>query len=590
MADIPKETKPLIRFWNGWLKAEMPALAFAMLMMIIIALATSAYTPMLAGMIKSLSILSEHPNRIIIWNINASHFAYNGPFIIIIISLIHAIGIYLSTVATNRVALNATTNLQNDFFAKLLTLDYSRISKEQSGAFSSRFLNDINSIREAILKVANSMVRDLLIVIGVIGVMLWLDWQLTIVTLVILPIAIIPINNIGTKLRKAANRAQSQAGQLSGVIEESLGGIRLVKTYNLEKKEALRVADSLIERRRLLFKTIEQRGRIEPILQLLGGFAIAGVFAFASYRIIDGQSDVGTLAGFISGLLQLSTSVRSLGNMNSVLQEGIAGLLRFYEVFDENPQILNSKNPIALKNVKGQIIFENVDFEIDGTQILKNINFTADVGKTIAFVGLSGAGKSSIINLVPRLFDVTNGRILIDNIDIKNIDINELRGAISLVSQDAILFETTIAKNICFGIENKTEEDIINALKLASCDFVFELENSIHTMVEPRGGNFSGGQKQRLALARAILRDAPVLLLDEPTSALDSETEAKIAISLEKFCENRTTLVVAHRISTISKADKIIVMANGEIIESGTHNELMEKNGQFAELARLQTK
>lgn len=583
-----QEKKPLLRFWRNWLAKQKGILAFSALMMIIVAISTTAQSFLVGVIIDALAAIYETPHKIIRFGFDAKAIATYGPFVIIAASLGRGIGWYTSNYATNIAAMRATTDLQNDLFAKVLTLDYSRIIKEQSGAFSARFLNDINSIREAVLKVANSLVREAFTLIGVLIAMLIADWQLALVTFFILPIAYYPVDMIGRKIRKSAGQAQEQASQLSGVIEESLGGIRLVKTYSLEDAETKRVGKSLAERMILLLKIIEQRGRLLPILEILGGIAIASVLSFAAYRIANGQSSVGNLMTFIVALLGASASLRSFGDMNNQLQEGISGLHRFYEIFDEEPSIKSPENPIHLKRAKGEIQFENVDFSIGEKQILNNINFKAEIGRTIALVGLSGAGKSSIINLVPRLFDVDKGKITLDGIDIRDLDLFDLRGQIALVSQDAILFENTIAQNVCFGAGNKSDEEITKALKDAACDFVFDLPNNIHAMVAPKGSNFSGGQKQRLALARAILRDAPIILLDEPTSALDSETEAKIAHSLAIFCKNRTTLVVAHRLSTIANSDKILVMSKGEIIETGTHDELLKQNGQYAELAKLQ--
>ena len=484
--------------------------------------------------------------------------------------------------------MRATTDLQNDLFAKVLTLDYARITREQSGAFSARFLNDINAIREAVLKVTNSLVKESFTLIFMVGMMLYMDWQLALVTLFILPLAYLPVDMIGRKIRKSASHAQEQASHLSGVIEESLGGIRLVKTYSLEKSEAKRVENALVARMKLMLRMIEQRGRLLPILESMGGIAVAAVIAFAAYRISQGQSTVGNLMAFIASLLNASASLRSFGDMNNQLQEGISGLHRFYEILDEEPSIKDAPNPIHIERAKGDIKFENVDFSIGETKILNNISFNAEVGKTIAFVGASGAGKSSIINLIPRLFDVSGGAIYLDGNDIRQIELKNLRDQIALVSQDAILFETTIAQNVCFGAGQKSDKEIIEALKQAACDFVLELPDGINSHVAPKGSNFSGGQRQRLALARAILRNAPILMLDEPTSALDSENEAKIQISLNEFCKNRTTLVVAHRLSTVANADKILVMANGEIVETGTHNELLEMGGIYSDLAKLQ--
>lgn len=587
MADA-KQNKPLLRFWRNWLGKQKAILAFAAIMMIIVAFAVSAQSFMVGFVIDALANLGTNPDKIIKFGFSAKQIAFYGPIAVVIISLLRGIGWYTSNIATNIASMRATTDLQNDLFSKILTLDYARITREQSGAFSARFLNDINAIREAVLKVTNSLVKESFTLIFMVGMMLYMDWQLALVTLFILPLAYLPVDMIGRKIRKSASVAQEQASHLSGVIEESLGGIRLVKTYSLEKSEASRVENALLARMKLMLRMIEQRGRLLPILESMGGIAVAAVIAFAAYRISQGQSTVGNLMAFIASLLNASASLRSFGDMNNQLQEGISGLHRFYEILDEEPSIKDTPNPINIERAKGDIKFENVDFAIGETKILNSISFNAEVGKTIAFVGASGAGKSSIINLIPRLFDVTGGTIYLDGIDIRQIELKNLRDHIALVSQDAILFETTIAQNVCFGAGQKTDEEIISALKQAACDFVFELPDGINSHVAPKGSNFSGGQRQRLALARAILRNAPILMLDEPTSALDSENEAKIQISLNEFCKNRTTLVVAHRLSTVANADKILVMANGEIVETGTHNELLAKGGIYSDLAKLQ--
>lgn len=583
-----KQSKPIMRFWRTWLSKQKAILAFAAIMMVIVAFAVSAQSFMVGFVIDALANLGTNPDKIIKFGFSAKQIAFYGPIAVVIISLLRGIGWYTSNVATNIASMRATTDLQNDLFAKVLTLDYARITREQSGAFSARFLNDINAIREAVLKVTNSLVKESFTLIFMVGMMLYMDWQLAMVTLFILPLAYLPVDMIGRKIRKSASHAQEQASHLSGVIEESLGGIRLVKTYSLEKSEAKRVENALIARMKLMLRMIEQRGRLLPILESMGGIAVAAVIAFAAYRISQGQSTVGNLMAFIASLLNASASLRSFGDMNNQLQEGISGLHRFYEILDEEPSIKDAPNPIHIERAKGEIEFKNVDFSIGETKILNNISFNAEVGKTIAFVGASGAGKSSIINLIPRLFDVSGGAIYLDGNDIRQIELKNLRDQIALVSQDAILFETTIAQNVCFGAGQKGEKEIIDALKQAACDFVFELPEGINSHVAPKGSNFSGGQRQRLALARAILRNAPILMLDEPTSALDSENEAKIQISLNEFCKNRTTLVVAHRLSTVANADKILVMANGEIVETGTHNELLAKGGIYSDLAKLQ--
>jgi ATP-binding cassette, subfamily B, bacterial MsbA len=582
-----KSNSLLKRFWSGWLKPYQGTLVIATLLMVVVAAMSASYPWLFGRIIDALSALATKVQ--IEGPVSAGQIAVYGPFALVLAALVKSIALYGSTVLTNRAALASTTKLQHDLFAKLLSLDFARLSGEASGAFAARFLNDVNAVREAVLRAANSFFRDALTLIGVIGVMLWSDWQLALVTLVILPLAIGPVAAIGARLRKTATKAQEQAGELSGVVEESLGGARLVKTYGLEASETARVGKALDTRMGLLLHMAEQKGRVDPILEVLGGVAIAGVFGFAGYRIAQGASTVGDLFAFIAALLTAAQSIRSLGGLNTVLQEGIAGLERFFSVLDEVPGIADMGDVKALPKGLGEVTFDAVSFAWpSGVTALKDVNFTAKPGQTVALVGPSGAGKSTILNLVPRLFDPASGRILVDGTDTASVTLASLRANIALVSQDATLFDASIAENVAMGLPTASRDAIKSALAAAACDFVDRLEIGMDTMVGPRGSRLSGGERQRLSLARAILRDAQILLLDEPTSALDSESEARIQEALDRFAANRTTIVVAHRLSTVRGADTILVFDKGAIIERGTHDELIAQGGLYRDLAALQ--
>jgi subfamily B ATP-binding cassette protein MsbA len=584
--------KLIKRFWSGWLIPHAGVLWIATLLMAVVAAASASYPWLFGQVIDALAKLgagsSPQAGGSSDW-LTPAAMATIGPLAIIAATMIKAVALYASTVLTNRVALAATTRLQQDLFAKLLALDFARLSSEQSGAFSARFLNDINAVREAVLRAANSLVRDVLTLVGVVGVMLMGDWQLALVCLVILPLAIGPVSMIGARLRKTAARAQHQAADLAGVVEESLGGIRLVKTYGLEKAESMRVGAALSTRMSLLLKMAEQKGRVDPILEVLGGFAIAGVFAFAGFRITQGAASVGTLTAFIASLLLAAQSIRSLGGLNSVLQEGLSALERFFTVLDEVPGIADRRQSFALSRGPGRVEFQNVGFNWpNGTVGLDNISFTAEPGQTLALVGPSGSGKSTILNLIPRLFDPSAGRVLIDGQDISQATLASLRQHIALVSQDATLFDATIADNVAMGLPDADEAVIAAALSAAACDFVERLSDGVASQVGPRGSRLSGGERQRLSLARAIVRDSPILLLDEPTSALDSDSEARVQEALDRFAATRTTIVVAHRLSTVRRANRILVLNQGRIVEAGTHDQLIAESGLYAQLAALQ--
>jgi subfamily B ATP-binding cassette protein MsbA len=580
------------RFWSVWLTPHTGVLWVATLLMAVVAAASASYPWLFGQVIDALAKLSAGARQVADgtpkWPAPTA-IATIGPLAIIAATMIKGIALYASTVLTNRVALAATTKLQQDLFAKLLTLDFARLSSEPSGAFSARFLNDINAVREAVLRAANSLVRDVLTLVGVVGVMIMGDWQLALVCLVILPLAIGPVSMIGARLRKTAARAQHQAADLAGVVEESLGGIRLVKTYGLEMAESNRVGSALSTRMSLLLKMAEQKGRVDPILEVLGGLAIAGVFAFAGFRITQGAASVGTLTAFIAALLLAAQSIRSLGGLNSILQEGLSALERFFSVLDEAPSIADRPQAITLSRGLGRVEFQNVGFTWpNGTVGLDNISFTAEPGQTLALVGPSGSGKSTILNLIPRLFDPSAGRVLIDGQDIGLATLASLRQHIALVSQDATLFDASIADNVAMGLPGANEAAIRAALAAAACDFVDRLSEGTATQVGPRGSRLSGGERQRLSLARAILRDSPILLLDEPTSALDSDSEARVQEALDRFAANRTTIVVAHRLSTVRRANSILVLNQGRIVETGTHDQLIAKGGLYRELAALQ--
>jgi ATP-binding cassette, subfamily B, bacterial MsbA len=582
------ESKALIkRFWGGWLKPHQGTLVIATLLMVVVASASASYPWLFGRIIDALTEFSKGTTRE--GGLSPDRVALFGPMVLIVAALIKSLALYGSTVLTNRVALSSTTALQKDLFAKLLSLDFARLSGEASGAFAARFLNDVNAIREAVLRAANSFFRDLLTLFGVIGVMIWSDWQLALVTLIILPLAIGPVTAIGARLRKTATQAQAQAGDLSGVVEESLGGARLVKTYGLEANETARVGKALTTRMALLLHMAEQKGRIDPILEVLGGIAIAGVFGFAGYRISQGASSVGDLFAFIASLLTAAQSIRSLGGLNAILQEGFAGLERFFAVLDETPTISDKVGAFSLPRAAGEVAFDSVSFDWpSGAVALRGVSFVAKSGQTLALVGPSGAGKSTILNLVPRLFDPNAGKVLIDGVDTRDVTLSSLRARIALVSQDATLFDASIAENVAMGLPLASRDSIKAALDAAACDFVDRLDGGMDAPVGPRGSRLSGGERQRLSLARAILRDASILLLDEPTSALDSESEARVQDALDAFSANRTTIVVAHRLSTVRRADLILVFDQGYIVERGTHDELISQGGLYRDLAALQ--
>jgi ATP-binding cassette, subfamily B, bacterial MsbA len=515
------------------------------------------------------------------------------PFVlsaIVGITLARATLLFLQAVATNRFILRLTSDMQKVAFRHLINADFARLSRETPGRLMSRLTNDIGFVQGAMMAALNSIFRDTFSVIALVIAMLYLDWAMTLVVLSVYPLAAIPVASISQRLRRVAKQTQSGLGDMTSLLAEKLSGARLIKSFQLEDYAADRLDKSFEQLYTLKMKSVRTRARMDPILEALGGLAIAGVVAFAYLRISRGISTVGDFMGFVTALLMAAQPIRALGNLAGRLQEGLAAAESFYGLLDELPAIADKPDAKILKISNGHISFRQVAFAYDKASAERAVHdFSLDIagGSTVALVGRSGAGKSTIINLVPRLFDVTEGQILIDGQDVRDVTLTSLRDHIAIVSQDITLFDDTIERNIALGRLGASTQDIIEAAKAAAAhDFILALPAGYQTVIGDRGSRLSGGQRQRVALARAFLKDAPILLLDEATSALDNESEQLVQEALAKFTRTRTTLVIAHRLSTIQNADMICVMDDGQLVERGKHSELIVRNGSYARLSR----
>ncbi|WP_291891796.1 ABC transporter ATP-binding protein [Maricaulis sp.] len=517
-------------------------------------------------------------------------FFPSAPLVIVVLTTIRALSLYGQTVLTNRIALTVMQDMQNAMFARFMHADFARLTSEPVGALVSRFTNDITLLRETLVRLANNLARDVLTVFAAIAWMIYLDWMLTAMILVVYPIAFYPVVHIGQKLRKTSADAQSQMGAVTSQLEESFSGARMVKTYGLEDYETDRARMSFLERLKFLFRITENRARVDPILEVVGGLALAGLVGFAGWRLIDGATSIGNLMGILTALGVMSPAIRAIGTLNAVVQEGFAVLERIFAVLDEPDTIKPALQAPALRVSQGGVSLEAVSFNYpDGTTALREVSLKAKPGQTIALVGASGSGKSTIINLIPRLYDVSTGLLQIDGQDIRAVSLASLRRAMALVSQDVTLFDDSVRANIAFGRLDASDEEIEAAARAADAhDFIMELPEGYASPVGPRGGNLSGGQRQRISIARAILKDAPILLLDEATSALDTQSEKRVQNALDRLSEGRTTIVIAHRLSTVRNADWIYVMQDGEVCEQGQHDALVDKGGVYARLSQMQ--
>lgn len=513
-----------------------------------------------------------------------------GIYAIIILTIVRAISLYAMNMLNNTGVQRGLVSIQSVQFDALTDGDYARVSGDNSGGFVSRFINDVNAIRDAALRFANNFTKSLVTIIGVLVALFIIDWQLALIILVVYPLALGPVIALGNSIRSRSKKAQQQIGEVTALVSEGLQSARVVKAYGLETYQKDRGRVGFAERSRLFLRVLSQRAAVDPVLEVVGGIAIAALLGFVSFRIAADTNTLGDLLGIIGLIGVASPEVRALGSITAVAQEGAAAADRVYDIIDAPASVSDKPDAVEIKDAEGRITFDDVHFAYpDGTQALKGLSFSTEPGETIAIVGPSGAGKSTIFNLILRLYDVTAGQVRVEGEDVRNVDSHSLRGATALVSQDTALFDDSVAANIALGRLGAGVGEIEAAARAANAHaFILELPGAYDAEAGEMGRNLSGGQRQRVALARAILRDAPILMLDEATSALDAESEAKVQAALSEFSASRTTLIIAHRLSTVRAADRIIVVEDGRVVETGTHDELMAAEGVYKKLVELQ--
>lgn len=521
---------------------------------------------------------------------DGENWIWLGIYAIIGLTAVRALSMYGMNMLNNTGVQRGLVSIQSVQFDALTDGDYARVSGDNSGGFVSRFINDVNAIRDAALRFANNFTKSVVTIIGVLAVLIVLDWQLALIILVVYPLALGPVIALGNSIRARSKKAQHQIGEVTALVSEGLQSARVVKAYGLESYQKERGRTGFAERSRLFLRVLSQRAAVDPVLEVVGGIAIAALLGFVSYRIAAGTNTLGDLLAIIALIGIASPEVRALGSITAVAQEGAAAADRVYDIIDAPATVSDVADAALITNAQGRLTFDEVHFTYpDGTVALNGLSFETDPGETVAIVGPSGAGKSTIFNLILRLYDTTSGSVSIDGLDVKTVESNSLRAATALVSQDTALFDDTVAANIALGRLGAAAEEIESAAKAANAhDFIIDLPGAYAAGAGEMGRNLSGGQRQRVALARAILRDAPILMLDEATSALDAESEAKVQAALSQFSASRTTLIIAHRLSTVRAADRIVVVDEGCVVETGTHEALMALDGVYKKLVELQ--
>ena len=573
------EQKPSIlrRLWRDYVARYWPRLAMLAPAIFIVAITSGGYV----WIIKYAGDLMQRGQERVI---------YQVPAWLVGVSLLRAIAMYAQAELTNGVAHRVLRDLQNSMFGGILKSDYARATSEPTGSLVSRFTNDINVVSEGLIRTMSQVVRDFLTLIATLVSMFFIDWTLGCVIILIFALAASPLARIANRARKDTARAQVQMGDLNSLLTESFSGARLVRTYGLEEYEKKRAAEGFEQKRKMNMRLIRNRARTDPLLEALGGLAAATVFGIIGYRIAHGQASIGDVLAFIAVIATASASARGLGTFNTVMNETRAAMERVFRLIDEAPKIVNAPDAKPLSVSRARVAFENVSFQYGpNSPALHDVSFAVERGETIALVGPSGAGKTSVINLIPRLFDAERGAVTIDGQNVRDVTLASLRGAVGLVSQDVTLFNDTVRANIAFGKQGASQAEIEAAARSAAAhDFITALPDGYDTIVGERGGKLSGGERQRLSLARAFLRDPPILLLDEATSALDAESERKVQEALARLSEGRTTLVIAHRLSTVREATRIVVLDAGRVLEIGNHDELIAKGGLYARLHAMQ--
>src|SRR5579859_5518177 len=556
--------------WKGWIVAMLAAIVVAGLSARLIQIIRPAVD----------DLLVEHKRNAL----------FILPLTIAGLALLRTLAQVAQAALVNRIGNGVVADIQRQLFGKLIRADLSHLRAQHSGAYVSSMLYDAGLTREAATSGVVNYTQNLLIVLGALWVMVRIDWTLTVIVLAGAPIASALMRRFSKRSTKAAKGAMVETSALSMAIMESLDGVRVVKIENREAYEDGRVAEVIRRRETHLVKGSNARAWAAPITELVTSWIMAAVFVYAGWRSLNGGLSPGGFTAFIAALLMASQSLRQLANLQTVFAEGMAAARRLFAALDVEPKVQDQPGVPKLPKGRGDIAFEQVGFTYDDAgPTLSDITLEVRRGETVALVGPSVGGKTTLLNLIPRFYDATEGRVTIDGHDIRSVTLASLRDRIALVTQEPFLFDDTIRANIAYARPTASQSEIEQAAREAAAhDFILTLPKGYETQVGEAGARLSGGQRQRIAIARALLKDAPILLLDEATSALDTESKAQVQAALKRLMAGRATILIAHRLSTVRGADRIYVIDKGRVVETGDHQSLLRKRGLYSRLAKTQ--
>ena len=511
------------------------------------------------------------------------------PLAVLVLVTIKGVCLWGNAYLSNYVGQQMITDLRRRLYDHIQTLPLAFFDSRATGDLMSRILNDVTFLQSTATAAVAGVMRDSFSMIGLVAVIFSRDWKLAVIAVIILPMGFYPIVWLSRTLRKVAARGQTSIAQITISLHETIGGIRIVKAFGMENYEKNRFKVINDENFELCTKMVAVSSLSSPIMEFLGGIVIVFTIWYGGWCVIHGKTTPGNFFSFIAGLLMLYEPVKRLNSTITMLPLGLVAAERIFEVMEIPQETLDEDGARILPPIQCSVEFRNVGFSYGENLVLKNININARAGEVIALVGMSGAGKTTLVNLLPRFYEASEGAIFIDGVDIGEVTLSSLRAQIGIVTQQSILFNDTFRNNIAYGDITRPEEDIIAAAKAANAyDFIMKMPQGFDTSVGEMGSRLSGGERQRICIARALLKNAPILILDEATSSLDSESENEVQNALETLMAGRTTFVIAHRLSTVRSADRILVLAGGEILEEGHHDELLRKGGDYRHLYELQ--